>query len=85
MAGTAQRQGGQTCPQCYSSGLHPKAKKCRQCGSSLESRLPVKHRLVIFGIFMLGAALTIGIIVIYAHGMQDQIMCNARRAASKAC
>jgi hypothetical protein len=34
---------------------------------------------------MLGALLTIGIIGIYAHGMQEQMMCNASRAASKAC
>ena len=83
MAGAAQRQAGQTCPQCCSSGLHPRAKKCRHCGSSLEKPLPAKRRLLIFGIYMLGAALTIGMIVIYAHRMQAQIMCNASRAASE--
>jgi hypothetical protein len=41
--------------------------------------------MLIFGICMLGAVLTIGIITIYAHVMQDQILCNASRAASKAC
>lgn len=81
----AGKQQGQTCPKCFASGLHPKATKCRHCGSSLERPLPIMARFMILGVTLIGAVLAMGLIYAFAHGMQSQIVCNASRAASKAC
>ena len=85
MPNTAQLRVGQTCPQCYSSGLHPRATKCKHCGSSLEKPPSFKWRVAIFGLCMIGALLSIGLIVLYGHVMEHHILCNASQAASKAC
>lgn len=85
MPATRQPIQGQTCPQCYSPGLHPKAKKCRYCGSSLEKPLPAKWRLVILAICMAGAALTMGMIYLYAQSVIPSPVCHPSQAGSTAC